>query len=372
MKDLSSPGIYIHIPFCRTKCHYCDFYSVELRIPERYFNALETEASMYGGKSAGSAGSLYVGGGTPSAVDPGFVSMLPGTVARILGLEPEAEVTIEVNPDDVTPEALEAYMSGGFNRISIGVQSFDDSILSFLGRRHDAAGAVSAIETSKSCGFNRIGLDLIFGMAGQTLEALRKDLEKALEFEPQHISCYQLTIESGTPLGERKMVGEVVSADEEAQRKMFLEISNILTGSGYIHYEVSNFAAGRANYSRHNMRYWLRKPYLGLGPSAHSFDGRVRRWNHRSLEEWLFDVERGEKPSAGEEKLSEEQIRAERLMLGFRTITGVQIDLLKEKAGWEEILDELLESSLVRIEDNRVVPTVGGYLVADQLPLLFM
>ena len=288
------------------------------------------------------------------------------------GLEAGAEVTIEVNPDDVTPAALEAYVGGGFNRISIGVQSFDDSKLSFLGRRHDAAGAVAAIEASISSGFERVGIDLMFGMAGQTLYGLRKDLEKALEFEPDHISCYQLTVEPGTPLGERMRAGEEVSQGEEIQREMFLETSNILTGGGYTHYEVSNFASGEENYSRHNMRYWLRRPYLGLGPSAHSHDGRVRRWNHRSLEEWLLAVEKGERPSAGEEELSREQIRAECLMLGFRTLLGVELDLLKEHSGWEETLEELLEIPLVRVEDDRAVPTVEGYLVADQLPLLFM
>jgi oxygen-independent coproporphyrinogen-3 oxidase len=375
-----SPGIYVHIPFCRTKCAYCDFYSVtDLHgsssshgIARRFIDALETEASMYGNDFPGPTGSFYVGGGTPSALDPDLVSKLPGIVSRMPGLEAGAEVTIEVNPDDVTPAALEAYVEGGFNRISIGVQSFDDAELVFLGRRHDAAGGVAAVEASISSGFERVGLDLIFGMAGQTLDGWRKSLEKALEFKPEHISCYQLTVEPGTPLGERMRVGEEVSVGEEIQREMFLETSSVLSGGGYTHYEVSNFALGGENYSRHNMRYWLRRPYLGLGPSAHSFDGRVRRWNHRSLEQWLDAVEKGEKPTAGEEELSGEQIRAERLMLGFRTLLGVELDLLKEHPGWEETLEELLDISLVRIEGDRAIPTVEGYLVADQLPLLFM
>ncbi len=327
---------------------------------------------MYGNDFPGPTGSFYVGGGTPSALDPDLVSKLPGMVSRMPGLEAGAEVTIEVNPDDVTPAALEAYVEGGFNRISIGVQSFDDAELVFLGRRHDAGGGVAAVEASISSGFERVGLDLIFGMAGQTPEGLRKSLEKALEFKPEHISCYQLTVEPGTPLGERMRAGEEVSVGEEIQREMFLETSSVLTGGGYTHYEVSNFALGGENYSRHNMRYWLRRPYLGLGPSAHSFDGRVRRWNHRSLEQWLDAVEKGEKPTAGEEELSGEQIRAERLMLGFRTLLGVELDLLKEHPGWEETLEELLDISLVRIEGDRAIPTVEGYLVADQLPLLFM
>jgi oxygen-independent coproporphyrinogen-3 oxidase len=384
------PGIYIHVPFCRTKCAYCDFYSVDLlsagklrglsssdrtaehRVAERYFGALESEVSMRAETLPAPADSLYVGGGTPSAVEPGFVSSIPGMISRAAGLEEGAEVTIEVNPDDLTPGALESYLAGGFNRLSIGVQSFDDSLLSFLGRRHDAAGAAEALEAARSSGFKGVGIDMIFGIAGQTLEGSRKDIERALRFDPDHISCYQLTVESDTPLGERMRAGEDVTPGEEIQREMFLEISRILTGSGYIHYEVSNFARGESNRSRHNMRYWLRRPYLGLGPSAHSFDGRIRRWNHRSLDRYLRAVEAGENPAGGEERLSAGQVRAERLMLGFRTQLGVDLDLLKGYPGWEGTLEEILELSLVRVEGDRVIPTVEGYLVADQLPLLFM
>ena len=373
MIELTSPGIYVHVPFCRTKCAYCDFYSVtDCDIAERFLRAVETEAAMRGDEISGPVGSLYVGGGTPSAIDPELVSKIPGILSSSHGLESGAEVTVEVNPDDVTPAMLEAFLGGGFNRISIGVQSFDDSELAFLGRRHDAAGAAAAIEAARASGFERIGIDLIFGSAGQTLDSWRESLNRALEFDLEHISCYQLTLEPGTPLGERMLTGEAVCVEEEVQRTMFLETSSMLSGGGYTHYEISNFARGEENFSRHNMRYWLRRPYLGLGPSAHSFDGRVRRWNHRSVELWLDALERGERPSAGEEELSGEQVRAERLMLGFRTLLGVETVLLKEHSGWEETLEELLEISLLRIEGDRVIPTVEGFLVADQLPLLFI
>jgi len=380
MTEPASPGIYIHVPFCRTKCSYCDFYSVtDIGEAGRFVRLVETEAGLSGREISGPAGSLYVGGGTPSAIAPGLVSSLPGIVSRTHGLEAGAEVTIEVNPDDVTPAGLEACLEGGFNRISIGVQSFDDSELKLLGRRHDAAAAASAIEAARSSGFGKIGIDLIFGMAGQTLEGWRENLERALRFDPEHISCYQLTLEPGTPLGERMLRGETVCAREEVQRRMFLETSSILSGGGYVHYEVSNFAradgkipSDDGNFSRHNMRYWLRRPYLGLGPAAHSFDGRVRRWNHRSVEHWLDDLEKGKRPLAGEEKLSKEMVRVERLMLGFRTVFGVETSLLTEHPGWDETLEELIELSMVRIEGERTVPTLEGLLVADQLPLLFM
>jgi putative oxygen-independent coproporphyrinogen III oxidase len=385
--DINSPGVYVHVPFCRTKCAYCDFYSVtglpvsgpSSDTAGRFIRGAETEAGLSGLEISGPAGSLYVGGGTPSVIAPELVSELPGIVSRSHGLEDGAEVTVEVNPDDVTPEALETYLGGGFNRISIGVQSFDDRELEYLGRRHDAAGAEAAIETARGSGFKRIGIDLIFGLAGQTLEGWRGSLERALDFGPEHISCYQLTLEPGTPMGERMLAGEAVCACEEVQREMFLETSRVLSGGGYVHYEVSNFArrdqetpSGDENYSRHNMRYWLRSPYLGLGPAAHSFDGRARRWNHRSVERWLADLDEGKRPLAGEEILSEEMVRAEKLMLGFRTDLGVETSLLMERSGWEETLEELLELSMVRIEGGRVIPTVEGFLVADQLPLLFM
>ncbi len=368
-----SPGIYIHVPFCRTKCAYCDFYSVtDCDTAERYIRAVETEAELRGEEISGPAGSLYVGGGTPSAIDPELVSMLPGIVSRSHGLESGAEITIEVNPDDITPAALEAYLAAGFNRISIGVQSFDDEELAFLGRRHDASGAAAAIEAARGAGFGSIGIDLIFGSARQTVESWRESLDRALGFELEHISCYQLTLEPGTPLGERMLAGDSVCAEEEVQREMFLEASSVLSGGGYTHYEVSNFARGGENRSRHNTRYWSRVPYLGLGPSAHSFDGRVRRWNHNSVDMWLGALERGEIPLGGEEELTVDQVRAERLMLGFRTVLGVETELLREHPGWEETLEELLEIPLATVEDDRVVPNVEGFLVADQLPLLFM
>jgi len=368
-----SPGIYVHVPFCVTKCPYCDFYSITGTAEAgRYMRALEAEASMRAGGMTGPAGSLYVGGGTPSAIDPVLLSRIPSIFARSPGLEADAEVTVEVNPDDVTPEALESYLEGGFNRVSIGVQSFDDGDLGSLGRRHDSARASEAVRAARSAGFLKVGIDLMFGLAGQTVARWRRTLDRAVAHAPDHISCYQLTLEPGTPLGDREAAGEVLCVDEETQRKLFLESSRSLAEAGYTHYEVSNFARGEGNRSRHNSRYWDRIPYLGLGPAAHSFDGSVRSWNHRSLSEWLEALESGGSPVAGEERLSAAQERVERLMLGFRTLHGVEAALLEEHDGWEETLEELVEIPLVTVEGDRVIPTVEGFLVADQLPLLFI
>jgi putative oxygen-independent coproporphyrinogen III oxidase len=368
-----SPGIYVHVPFCRTKCSYCDFYSVTGSLPERrFFGAIKAESSMRRSEVPGPAGSLYLGGGTPSVADPAAAARVPGIISDAVGLEEGAEVTIEVNPDDVTRGGLEAYIAGGFNRISIGVQSFNDRELSFLGRRHDSTRASEAVETAIVCGFERIGIDLMFGLAGQTPEDWRSDLDRALEYGPHHISCYQLTIEGNTPLSRRRDSGGAVCADEEILRVMFLEASKVLTEGGYIHYEVSNFASGQDNLSRHNVRYWLRKEYLGLGPSAHTFDGRSRRWNHRSVGDWLECVEAGELPVAGEEELDPEQVRAELLMLGFRTMMGVETGLLREHPDWEANLDYLIECGLAHSTGDRIIPTAEGLLMADRIPLLFI
>jgi oxygen-independent coproporphyrinogen-3 oxidase len=368
-----SPGIYVHVPFCRTKCPYCDFYSITGPAGEdRYLRSLQAEISIRAGATAGPAGSLYVGGGTPSVMDPRLLSRIPSLLALSPGLETDAEVTVEVNPDDVTPEALRLYLDGGFNRISIGVQSFDDGELEFLGRRHDSGRAEEAVKAARAAGFPSIGIDLIFGLAGQTPAGWRRTLDKAAGYGPEHISCYQLTLEPGTPMGEREAAGEAVCADEETQRKLFLETSMRLAEAGYMHYEVSNFARGEENRSRHNSRYWDRIPYLGLGPAAHSFDGSVRSWNHRSVSLWLESLEKGVCPVAGEEMLTAGQERAERLMLGFRTLNGVEKALLEERDGWDEILEELVEIRLVTVDGDRVIPTVEGFLMADQLPQLFI
>jgi oxygen-independent coproporphyrinogen-3 oxidase len=374
--------VYIHVPFCRTKCPYCDFYSVTggsatggdagSDAGARFVDALGRELGMRAGELESPAGTVYVGGGTPSCLEDGLASSLPAIVARHVAVEEGAEVTIEVNPDDVTPDSLERYLAGGFNRISIGVQSLDDGELRMLGRRHDSAAARAAVLAAREAGFDKIGIDLIFGMEGQTVEGWRRTLDEAAGLGPEHMSCYQLTVEEHTPFGARAAAGESLAAGEELSREMFLEASETLAGAGFVHYEVSNYARGEENRSRHNTGYWLRRPYLGLGPSAHSFDGFRRRWNPGSLDAWLSSLEAGEDPVEGSEVLSAAQARAESLMLGFRTSEGVEKSLIEESPGWEEKLEELTELSLVKVDGDRVVPTPGGFLVADQLPLLFM
>ncbi len=216
-------------------------------------------------------------------------------------------------------------MTLGVNRINIGVQSFDQSVLDFLGRRHSVEQAVAATQASREAGFENVGIDLIYGVPGQALDSWLSTLEQALLFAPEHLSCYQLTIEERTPLGRRCQAGEVTPPGEDLQYDFFMKTSEFLENAGYIHYEVSNFAKGMRFASRHNQKYWDHTPYLGLGPAAHSFRNNQRWWNYRSLDQYIAAVNRGQLPVEETETLSMEQLRLEALYFGMRTKKGIQL-----------------------------------------------
>jgi putative oxygen-independent coproporphyrinogen III oxidase len=365
------PGLYVHVPFCKTKCPYCDFYSITSGTPiERWLEALAREAALYRGL-VGTFDTLYVGGGTPSLLREPETARLFEIVAAAFNLAAGSEVTIEANPDDVTPDGLAHWRGLGVNRVSLGVQSFDDGALRFLRRRHDAARARKALALLREAGFSNVGIDLIYGFADQSIETWRRTLESALEYHPEHLSCYQMTIERSTEFGAMLEAGSLAAIDEEAQREFFMETAEILAGRGYVHYEISNFARGEELLSRHNHKYWSRLPYLGLGPSAHSFrDGR-RWWNVRSVESYCGLLERGEGPVEDSETLGDEEIALETLSLGFRTRDGVPLEVLRRYPGWERALENLLNGGLIAITDGRAVPTVSGFCVADRLAASF-
>ncbi len=394
-------GLYIHLPFCVTKCPYCDFFSITDRSRRRELaGAIGAEAAREAGKF-GAFDTLYLGGGTPSCLEleliEGLVEGLPEVGA--------GERTVELNPEDVTGELLRGLLDLGFNRISLGVQSFHDDELAFLGRRHRAAKARWAVEAARRAGFAELSLDLMYGLSrGGSAGRWRRSLETALSFDPEHLSCYGLTLAEGTPFHRREARGELTLPDDETAADLFLMTSGLLRGRGYEHYEVSNFALRRADAdnfdfdldstpraetqrpgsadeppsggwkphrSRHNGKYWRHVPYLGLGPSAHSFDGRRRWWNVASVDEYIERAGRGERAAAGEEVLTEEQLRLEALYLGFRTSDGVPLDLVRDTGGWEGVVERLVAEGLVRVEGERLIPTVRGFLVADGLPLRF-
>ena len=378
------PGLYIHIPFCKSKCPYCDFYSVtDENLISAYLTALDAEARLYRGRFPG-FDSLFLGGGTPSWLGEAQIAELMKNLRRHFVFAPDTEITIEANPDDITAGKLAIWRELGINRLSLGVQSFDEAELRFLGRRHTARQTAAAIELIRAAGFTNLGLDLMYGLPGQNLDTWLNTLETALSFAPEHLSCYQLTITAGetpargTPMARRVARGEISLPDEETQRQFFLFTANFLTTHGYLHYEVANFARqgpqvkNLCSCCRHNLKYWTRTPYLGLGPGAHSFLAGRRWWNFSSVEKYGAALNAGEAPVAEAETLTPEQIRLETLALGFRTREGVSLATLREQPGADAMVAALTRAGLVRVDRGRVIATTQGLVVADQLPLSFV
>ena len=319
---------------------------------------------------------VYIGGGTPSLLSPKQLKDIVTGVQKNFDLMADTEITAETNPADLDRSSFESMREMGINRINIGIQSFDDKVLDFLSRRHSAKQAISAIETSRRAGFENIGLDLIYGVPGQDMGSWLDTLKQAVAFSPEHLSCYQLTLEARTPLGIRCQAGEFLMPGEELQYEFFVKTSEFLGDTGYIHYEVSNFARGMQYASRHNQKYWDHSPYLGLGPSAHSFCGNRRWWNHRFLDQYLVAINAGNFPVEETEVLTMEQLRLEALYLGLRTKKGVdfedfknryQSDLFAEK---KEMINKLREEGFISIRDGRLYPTQTGLAVADRLALI--
>ena len=364
-------GLYVHTPFCASKCAYCDFYSDFPDRIDEYVAAVVTEAGRRAGRF-GRFGTLYLGGGTPSLLPLPALARLVEGLGGVCPLDPGAEVTLEANPDDVTPDRCRAWRHLGFNRLSLGVQALDDRWLRLLGRRHDAASAVEAADAARRAGFDNLGLDLIWGLPGQDEGAWVATLERAAALGPRHLSCYQLTLEPHVPMAARVAAREWVLPDEERSRRLFERTVTTLARLGFVQYEVSNYAVDHGHRSRHNRLYWDHTPYLGLGPSAHAFDGATRSWNVADTGRYIDALAGGGDPTAGSERLSHEQRLLEQLMLGFRTTDGVSLQTL-DGCGPDSarVVDDLVAEGLVVLRNGRAVPTLAGLAVADSLPLRF-
>jgi putative oxygen-independent coproporphyrinogen III oxidase len=371
-------GLYIHIPFCKTKCPYCDFYSVtDATLISEYLAALDAEARLYRDRFP-AFDSLFLGGGTPSLLTSAPLAALTTILRRTFSFAPDTEFTLEANPDDITVDKLALFRDLGLNRLSLGVQSFNEAELRFLQRRHTAKQTEQALSLIRAAGFTNLGLDLMYGLPGQTLEGWTETLEQALSFAPEHLSCYQLTLAPETPMGRSLAEGQLTPLDEETQREFFLLTANFLTARGYLHYEVANFArqgpqAGSLYHyvCRHNLKYWTRTPYLGLGPGAHSFQSGRRWWNIASVKKYCAALNAGDAPVAGTETLTPAQIRLETLALGFRTREGVSLATIRERPGGDAMVAALTQAGLVRVDRDRVIATAQGMVVADRLPLEF-
>lgn len=333
-------GLYIHIPFCQSRCIYCDFYSTTLpptwQMPyvEAIGKEMELRASFMGETDVVS--SLYIGGGTPSQLTSEALRRLFTLVCQHITLASDAEVTLEVNPDDVCPKWISHVKSTPVTRVSMGVQSLDDNILHVLHRRHTAQQARQAIRLLQEAGYTNLSIDLIYGLPGQRLEQFSNDVREMLALGIPHLSAYALQFEVGTPLMRMKESGQVAEADEELSLSCYDSLIDLTHEAGLEHYEISNFARPGFR-SRHNSSYWTGAPYLGLGAGAHTYDGkRLRSYNCEDLKRYIKEIGEGKLPSQAEE-LDLDALYDERVMLSLRTCEGLSLSALERDFGHERL-----------------------------------
>ncbi len=367
-------ALYLHVPFCRAKCPYCDFYSLPKALDKvpAYLKALKTEAKFWAPKLKGyRLVTFYAGGGTPSLLPPSFYEELFSYLAELFSLE-LGEVTLEANPEGLSLEQLKAYRSLGFNRLSLGAQSFQEKGLCALGRRHTVREIKEAVELARRAGFENLSLDLIFAWPGQTLKDLEEELKRAISLGPEHLSCYELTIEEGTPFGQLYTQGKLILPEEETVVSMYTLIEDFLIASGYEHYEISNYAKPGWR-CQHNLFYWEAKPYLGLGPAAASYLDGVRYKNVEDLEAYLTALLSGKLPPREEECLSPEARFREAVILGLRLLEGVsRLRLLQEfgldlKEYYGPVLEDLIKKELLEWAGDFLRLTKKGLLLANQV-----
>jgi oxygen-independent coproporphyrinogen-3 oxidase len=369
----NSGGIYVHIPFCVRKCAYCDFYSIaDLTLKPLFLKALSADIAAADPVPL-EFDSIYLGGGTPSILAPEEVGRLMDALTSRFRFVGPVEVTLEANPGTVDLETLKGFRTAGVNRLNLGVQSFQEENLRALGRIHTARQAHAALADARRAGFEDVGLDLMYGLPGQTRETWTADLESALAHAPEHIACYMLTVEAGTPLAADQRRGRFRPPPEGQVADLFRLTSERLAGCGFLHYEVSNFARGGADggaprISRHNSKYWAYSPYLGFGPAAHSFLPPRRFWNHPDVQRYVDEVRAGRRPVAGAETLTVEQQMLEVIMLGLRTSAGIDLDDFQARFGKDLLrlcgsaAEELSARGLLTVANRRCAPTREGML----------
>lgn len=366
-------GIYIHIPFCKKRCIYCDFYSsTDNRLVDKYIDALciELESRLHE-IDKNNITTIYIGGGTPSQLSATQLGEIINFIKSKIDFSLIEEFTIEVNPDDVTYDYIKECISLGINRVSMGIQSFVDKELKIINRRHDSYQAIKAIETIKSAGISNISIDLIYGLPLQTIESWIYSARKAIEMNVPHISCYNLSYEEGTTLYKMRDMGEIKECDEDTCIEMYDILVKMLADADFEHYEISNFAK-RGYYSRHNSNYWNLTPYLGLGASAHSFDGSIRRYNPSSIQKYTSNISESSIAYEEEQETLYEQFN-EYIMINLRTMWGVNTQKVKTIFG-EELRNHLIKYSRRFIEtgdlkekENTIVLSEKGIMLSDYI-----
>lgn len=359
-------GLYIHIPFCRQACHYCDFhFSTTKKLFRPVFNALLLELEHR--KTEFIAGTVfetvYLGGGTPSLLQPEELQQLLDTVRVHYTVAPDAEITLEANPDDLTPEYLRALFAAGINRLSIGIQSFRDEDLQLMNRAHTATDAARVVQDAQAAGFSNITIDLIYGIPGLSNAAWDENIRRALELGVPHISAYCLTVEPKTALAHFVKEGKINAVDDEAASEQFMHLLQRLRESGFVQYEISNFGKP-GHFSRHNSSYWKGTPYIGIGPSAHSFDGTNRRWNVSNNPQYAAALRLNETYSEAE-VLTNAQRYNEYVLISLRTMWGCATAEVRTRFG-EELLAHFENEAAPFLASGDMLLHEGVYTLADK------
>jgi oxygen-independent coproporphyrinogen-3 oxidase len=358
-------GIYTHIPFCRRKCHYCNFFSLaSTKYKDRFLDALKEEIYLRKDYLGGNqVQSIYLGGGTPSILEVGEVNRILEFIRKYFLLEENTEITLEANPDDINPGLLHDYLDIGINRLSIGVQSFFDDDLQYLNRIHSGLRAEESVLQAKNAGFTNISIDLIYAIPTLTLEKWKKNLEKALLLDIPHISAYSLTVEPNTALDLLIRKKKLPSPLEEDFLDHFRILIKMMKENGFEHYEISNFCRERS-YSRHNSMYWNGTPYLGLGPSAHSYNGSSRQWNISNIVQYIDQINRNE-PFFESEELTEIQKYNEYVMVSLRTMWGCDLDIIKNRFG-EKLASNFSTLANNYLDSGEMIEKSGIYYLTDE------
>ncbi|MGL4606334.1 MAG: radical SAM family heme chaperone HemW [Eubacteriaceae bacterium] len=381
---MKSIGIYCHIPFCIKKCIYCDFPSFsqwDESCVNHYFKNLIEEiilCSEEGEKRQREhwVDTLYFGGGTPSAIHEKYIGEILTLIRERFRVLPEAEITIEINPGTLTLEKAKAYFDAGINRVSMGLQAWQDRLLLEIGRIHTQRDFVKSMEVLKEVGFNNISVDVMYGLPNQTLEDVRETLNEIMSFNPTHLSCYSLILEEGTPLSLLESKGEVVLPEDDHERKMHWEINDFLGAQGYLHYEISSYAKPGFE-SKHNLKYWEGVPYLGFGAGAHGYINGERYGNPDNLLEYKQLI-KNKFEGRLMEKLSEEQIKEEWVFLGLRKLEGINAMIFKEKFGkdffeeYKNVINPLIEKGLLEKKGDWLKLTREGQNFGNQVFMAFL
>lgn len=375
-------GIYIHIPFCKQACYYCNFhFSTSLALKDEMINSLIKEIEIRS-ESANESDmaiiskeekieTIYFGGGTPSLLSQLEIQRLLSTIIEIYDVTNDAEITLEANPDDITFEKLNEWKAAGINRLSIGIQSFKESDLVWMNRAHNAAQALACIHLARQAGFDNFSIDLIFGIPGLSDEEWKENVQKVIDLQVPHIACYALTVEPKTALQKMIVLKKKENVDSDAQAVQYSILMKMMRDAGYEHYEISNFAKPGFR-SRHNSSYWQGKKYIGIGPSAHSYDGEIRTWNKannifyiKSLDQNIIPFEK--------EVLTQPQKLNEYIMTSLRTFEGMDLKYIEEnfaeneRTRIEKILQNELKKEQFNREEERIILTDEGKLFGDAI-----